>query len=62
MKIFLNFAAALFAVAATAAVHAQGFAPKSIIGNTLLNSTLTGSTGGANSDGSFTDQIGRAHV
>jgi hypothetical protein len=37
--------------------QAQTFAPTSVIGNTLLNSTLTSSTGGANADGSFTDLL-----
>ncbi len=37
--------------------QAQGYAPTSVIGNTILNSTLTGSTGGANADGSFSDLL-----
>jgi len=40
---------------AASAAHAQGYAPTSLIGNTLFNGTLTGSTGGANGDGSFSD-------
>jgi hypothetical protein len=37
--------------------RAQSLAPASLIGNTLLTSTITASTGGANSDGTFTDLL-----
>jgi hypothetical protein len=49
---------ALCGLLATAlCANAQSFAPVSIIGNTLLNSTITGSTGGENSDGTFSDLL-----
>lgn len=37
--------------------QAQGYAPLSVIGNTILNSTLMGSTDGANANGSFSDLL-----
>ncbi len=54
----LLFTAALCGLAASATpASAQSFAPASLIGNTVLNGTLTGSTGGANGDGTFSDLL-----
>ena len=57
MKTFKVISSLLGLAISAAAANAQSFAPTSIIGNTLLNSTITGSAGGANGDGTFTDLL-----
>jgi hypothetical protein len=44
-------------LAAAVSAQAQTFAPASLIGNTILNATITGSTGGANGDGTISDLL-----
>jgi hypothetical protein len=52
---FIPAIAGLLLAAATA--NAQTFAPPSVIGNTILNGTITSSTGGANGDGTISDLL-----
>jgi len=55
MKVIRFVSAGAALLLAAVAAHAQGYAPTSLIGNTLFNGTLTGSSGGANGDGTFSD-------
>jgi hypothetical protein len=55
MKTFRFVPALLGLLLAAHSAQAQTYAPASLIGNTILNSTLVSSTGGANADGTFSD-------
>jgi hypothetical protein len=57
MKTFRIIPALAGLLVAAGSAYAQGFAPTSVIGNTILNGTLTGSTGGANGDGTISDLL-----
>ncbi|HZZ19987.1 MAG TPA: hypothetical protein VFE25_11480, partial [Opitutaceae bacterium] len=57
MKSFKLIPAIAGLLLAAATANAQGLAPASVIGNTILNGTITSSTGGANGDGTISDML-----
>jgi hypothetical protein len=57
MKSFKIIPAIAGLILAAATANAQNLAPTSVIGNTILNGTITSSTGGANGDGTISDLL-----